>query len=97
MKGGPATKSSRMSMLRKVNTTEFNDADTELNFLREAVDNNLEKNELKQKLESKFKIQTNMFSDVVRNLGGIVQKSGMEATNDEPKNEIDSILQNIEK
>lgn len=61
LKGGPAPpmnkkKSSRMSMLRKVNTTEFNDADTELNFLREAVDNNLERNELKEKLESKFKI-----------------------------------------
>ena len=60
-KGGPPPpmnkkRSSRMSMLRKVNTTEFNDADTELNFLREAVDNNLEKNELKEKLESKFKI-----------------------------------------
>ena len=61
LKGGPAPplnrkRSSRMSILRKVYTTECNDADTELNFLREAVDNNLEKNELKEKLESKFKI-----------------------------------------
>ena len=91
-------RSSRMSQLRKVQTTEFNDADTELNFLREAVDNNLGKNELKQKLESKFKMQTNMFSDVVRNLGGIVSKSDIDGGKDEaPKNEIDSILQNIEK
>ena len=89
-------------MLKKMKSyQDINDADTELNFLREALDNNIDKQEFQQKLESKFKIQKNMFSDVVRNLGGIVSSSNnFDQTQDkdkDPKNEIDNILQNIEE
>lgn len=79
-----------MSMVRR-NTVEINDVDTELNFLREAVDKNLDKDDFNEKLESKFKMENNRFSDVARN---IIPTSKVDniINDDGKKSKIDNIL-----